>query len=232
MTNYPDHGSPARKARAKARQSLPCEACGAAGEPVLRRARPFSPEWERDKDAFFACPGCGCRLAGLTGAAAARPSDLPSDRLPDPVGLLTLAVLPELQRGLARWSIEGGTAPELVDQLVAAARRAARSQGIGETVGLRLPGREKVVPSLVLTGLGNPWLVAFCEIPGASVPASRSTFEEVRSLDTVEAVIRLTVIEAENAAKILIRIYYGSGDEPERIEGDPISLRPRRKGDR
>ena len=232
MANYPDHGSPARKARAKARESLPCEGCGASGEPVLRKARPFSPEWERDKDAFFACPGCGRRLAGLSGAAAERPSDLPSDRLPDPVGLLTLAVLPELQRGLARWSLDDGGPRELVDQLVAAARRAARSRGIGETVGLRLPGREKVLPSLVLTGLGNPWLVAFCEVPGASVPVSRSTFEEVRSLETVEAVIRLTVIETEDTAKILIRIYSGPGTEPDRIEGDPISLRPRRKGDR
>jgi len=80
---YPDHASPVRAAREKARKKLPCSRCGSNGEPTIRRARPNSEEWHQHKDAYFGCPDCGLMLAKLTGAAAMRPSDVPSDHEPE-----------------------------------------------------------------------------------------------------------------------------------------------------
>lgn|GEM_PF-6482433 len=97
VNTYPDHGSPARKARETARRKMPCEVCGIVGEPVLRKPRPYSDASKEDPSAYFACPGCGLLLARLEGSAATRPSDVPEDRLPDPDDLLEQRILPAIR---------------------------------------------------------------------------------------------------------------------------------------
>ena len=77
-----------------ARAALPCESCGAGGEPVIRRPRPYSSGESAKAGAFFACPECGHRLSELRGAAADRLSDVPEDNLPDPAGMLARRIQP------------------------------------------------------------------------------------------------------------------------------------------
>ena len=211
---------------------MPCEACGASGEPAVRRARPFSPVWEELRDAYFACPGCGVLLARISGPAARRPSDVLIDRLPDPEGLAREAFLPELQRGLVNWILSEEEREALVDHLISGAQRVAGTLGLAESKGLRLPGRETLVPSLVLTGLGNPWLIAFCELPGAPDLPPPETVGEVLDLETVEAVIRLTVTESDNQARVTMSMTFSDGSAPVLIEGEPTSFRRRRRTDR
>src|SRR5680860_280970 len=91
--SYPNHSSPVRAARMAARQKLPCPRCASDAEPMIRRARPLSAEWQEDSNAYFGCWRCGLRLANLSGPSAMRPSDMPLDHVPDPVGSLRLMLL-------------------------------------------------------------------------------------------------------------------------------------------
>jgi hypothetical protein len=72
----------------KAAGRLPCSDCDADGPPDLRKPRLFSDAWHRDPSSYFACPGCGLRLAALSGPASERPSQVAIDRIPDPAGTL------------------------------------------------------------------------------------------------------------------------------------------------
>ena len=135
---YPDHGSPVRKAREAARSRLPCEACGATGEPMVRRPRPYSPDASENPGAYFACPECGRRLSELTGPAADRPSDDPLDQLPDPHGMLVLRIQPPVQEAPAADRLR------VLDETLA---RVASEHGLG----LRPVSR-------VLLWRGKPWL--------------------------------------------------------------------------
>ena len=63
----------------------------------MRKPNPFSARWVDDPATYFACPGCGWKLAALEGSAADRPSDRPEDRLPDPAGLIELRLQPLLE---------------------------------------------------------------------------------------------------------------------------------------
>lgn len=87
-----------RKARGEARSNLPCAGCGFEGEPVLRKPRPYSAEWIRDRSTYFGCPTCGLSLARLFGPSAHRPADVPSDHLPDPAGLVEARIQPAVSR--------------------------------------------------------------------------------------------------------------------------------------
>lgn len=87
-SEYPDHRSPVRRARDKARRRLPCRQCSSVHEPIIRRAPYLSPAWRRSPAAYFACADCGMRLEELTGSAAFRESDVRADRSPDSTGVL------------------------------------------------------------------------------------------------------------------------------------------------
>ncbi len=139
MTNYPDYGSPVRKAREMARAALPCESCGAGGEPVIRRPRPYSSGESAKAGAFFACPECGHRLSELRGAAADRLSDVPEDNLPDPAGMLARRIQPLV--GEARPGDRAKVLAQAVTDL-------AREHGLG----CRTDGE------FVLIWRGEPWL--------------------------------------------------------------------------
>lgn len=92
VARYFDYGSPVKRARRSAVAEMPCEGCGADGEPVIRTYRPYSAGWSETRDAFYACPGCGRRLVLLPDPASSRPSDYTIDRVPDPGGLIRNAV--------------------------------------------------------------------------------------------------------------------------------------------
>lgn len=209
---------------------MPCPGCGTDAEPALRKPRSFSPEWERDPGTYFGCLSCGHFLARLPAPASERPSDLPLDHLPDPRGLINTFFLPELQRALARWVNAGGNRGRLVSELVRSGRSVAGQMGITVIDGLRLPGREKIVPSLILAGLGNPWVVTFCELPGGP-GISPETVDGVLGLETVEVVVLLGVIEESETLRLRLRMIYPEGEDPVPLEGNPISFRRRRKAD-
>ncbi len=211
---------------------MPCARCGSRGEPALRKPRPYSAAWSNDPGTYFGCPECGHLLARLSGPAANRPSDVPSDRLPEPSGLLREEFLPELGRSLCGWigGQEGGL--ELGDRFGAAARAVARRLEIPVLNGLRLPGRVTVVPSFVLAGLGSPWIVAFCEIPGSSFTFAEAKVSGVLEVETVETVVIVSVVEFRGTARVRLRLIGPEGEDPVPLEGSPIQVRQRRRADR
>ena len=149
MTSYPDHGSPVRKAREAARAKTPCAGCGTDAEPVLRKPHPFSAEWELDRSTYFGCAVCGALLARLSGPAANRPSDVPSDRLPDPAGMLATRI----QRAL-----DGVPPCQRPSVLESALADVARDHGPGLRV-IRADDRAgSIPPAFTLLWRGEPWL--------------------------------------------------------------------------
>lgn len=76
---------------------------------MIRRARPLSAEWLKNPDAYFGCWRCGLRLANLSGPPAMRPSDLPLDQVPDPVGSLRLMLHDPTVAQLIRTAGTGGS---------------------------------------------------------------------------------------------------------------------------
>jgi hypothetical protein len=156
---------------------------------------------------------------------------VPVDRLPDPEGVLRQVFLPELQRSLVRWILSESDEPDLAEIMIAETKRKADRLGVGQVQGLRLPGRERIVPSLVLTGLGNPWLVAFCDVPGAAPPPDQKTLDQVLALETVEALVQLGLNESDGRVKIRMQLRFSDDRPPRLIEGEPISLRRRPKDD-
>ncbi len=146
VTTYPDHSSPVRKARDLARTNVPCARCGFGGEPVLRKPRPYSPDWGRDRSTYFGCSSCGFLLARLSGPAANRPSDISADRLPDPAGLVRDRIQPEL---------EGVPADELAGTLERVATAAAAEHGLAFRPGSGFTFLWRGEPWLVLTLAGD-----------------------------------------------------------------------------
>lgn len=127
---------------------MPCPDCGLDGEPVLRKPRPHSREWEMDQSTFFGCPSCGRPLAPLPGPAANRPSDVPEDHLPDPAGLVRTQIQPPVK------AAEPGARHRALEE---AAARAARKYGLGFRGG----------PAVTLSWRGRIWLTL--EIDGDQV---------------------------------------------------------------
>lgn len=76
---------------------------------MIRRARPLSADWVEDASAYFGCWRCGLRLAELSGASALRPSDLPLDHVPDPVGFLRLMLHDPTVMGFIGGTQDGDT---------------------------------------------------------------------------------------------------------------------------
>ncbi len=157
---------------------------------------------------------------------------MPSDRLPLPSGLLQEAFLPALGGALGGWLAGTGDDEALVRELESAAEASATRLGIPVLRGLRLPGRVTLVPSFVLAGLGSPWLVAFCEVPGDAPAAPESTVVEVLGIGTVETVVIVSVIEDHDTARIRLRLIGPDGEDPVPLEGSPVPVRRRRGVDR
>lgn len=143
--------------------------------------------------------------------------------------MIKAAFMPELQRALARWIAAGGDRGRLVRDLAGSGRDVAGRLGIPVIEGLRLPGREWIVPSFTLAGLGRPWLITVCEVPGTDPAVAPEVIDELIGLATVEAVVRLTLIEERETARLRLRLIYPEGEDPVPVEGNSLSLRQRRK---
>jgi len=154
-SEYPDHRSPVRRARERARRRLPCPQCSSVHEPVIRRAPYLSPAWRRSPAAYFACADCGMRLEELTGSAAFRESDVTSDRFPDSTGALGAF---DLATALEE-SCGGQAGPPDID--VVLGLLGAGLGGLAPSISARPldPGYSEGLPGIDFKVNGMPWML-------------------------------------------------------------------------
>lgn len=139
--------------------------------------------------------------------------------------------LPELQKTLESWAFSDGSFPELSLRLVDTGRKLGSALGITQTEGLRLPGQRRIIPALVLVGLGRPWLVGFCEVPGEVGGPAPGDLEKALALDTVEAVVRVSIREEGDWLRLALEVT-GSEETGSDFEGTPVPVRRRPEGRR
>ena len=154
-SEYPDHRSPVRRARERARRRLPCSQCSSVHEPVIRRAPYLSPAWRRSPAAYFACADCGMRLEELTGSAAFRESDVTPDRFPDSTGALGAF---DLAMALEE-SVGEGPGPPDIETVIG-----LLEAGVGDlapSISARPldPGHSEGLPGIDFKVNGMPWML-------------------------------------------------------------------------
>ncbi len=161
-SEYPDHRSPVRTARERARRRLPCQQCSSVHEPVIRRAPYLSPAWRRSPAAYFACADCGMRLEELTGSAAFRDSDLARDRFPDSSGALAAFNLAGALEETA------GTRRVVPDAEEVAALLSGGVSGLAPSISARFleTDGEDFGAGVGFKVNGAPWMLVAVEVPG------------------------------------------------------------------
>lgn len=218
---YRDHGSPVRRARAAARAKLPCADCGSGKEPEVRKPRYLSEAWHRDPSSHFGCVDCGRRLIAIEGPAADRPSDLATDRVPDPAGTLRLIAGRDPAR--VRWLAREGALPEPL-HLDPEFGKGLSGVDLRAAVRIRVPAAAMpgtgpdlrwVQAPLVLARHGLPWVIwRVREVEEIVAPVPVTGFPELAvtlAAPSVEAAFVVSIDSDDRWQLGQIRPLRGSG---------------------